>query len=54
MEALREGIRFGPWVSYYDNGQVQSKGTYSSGHEDGVWVEYYDNGQLDAGCRRPV
>ena len=44
--AYRNGKRHGPWVSYYDNGQLWSKGTFKDGKEDGPWIEYHDNGQL--------
>ena len=44
----------GFWISYYNNGQVLSQGTYKyteSGVysiKDGVWKYYYDNGQLES------
>ena len=36
----------GPWVSYYDNGQLMFKGAYKNGKNEGPWVGYHDNGQL--------
>ena len=43
---LKDGKRDGPWVSYYDNGQVWRKGTFKNGKRDGPWIDYHDNGQL--------
>ena len=44
--SFKDGKWDGPWVSYYDNGQLWSKGTFKDGIKDGPWVNYYDNGQL--------
>jgi hypothetical protein len=44
--SFRNGKKHGPWVSYYDNGQLWSKGTYKNDKEDGPWIVYYKNGQL--------
>jgi hypothetical protein len=44
--SIKDGKKDGPWVHYYDNGQLCWKGTYKDGKRDGPWVEYYDNGQL--------
>ena len=43
---LRNGKRHGPWVRYYDNGQLYYKGTYKNGKWDGPYVRYYENGQF--------
>ena len=43
---FKDGLPVGPWVIYYDNGQLSSKGTYKKGKEDGSWVVYCENGQL--------
>ena len=43
---IRNGTEEGPWIYYYDNGQLSRKGTYKDGYKDGPWVNYYDNGQL--------
>ena len=45
-ESFKNGKRHGPWVSYYDNGQLWSKGTFKDGKKNGHWVHYHDNGQL--------
>ena len=45
--SIRNGKKDGPWVKYYDNGQLWEKGTYKNGKlEDGPWVEYHYNGKL--------
>jgi hypothetical protein len=43
---FKDGKKHGPWVSYYDNGQLLTKQTYKDGKGDGLWVLYHDNGQL--------
>ena len=36
----------GPYESYYENGQLQVKGTYKDGELDGLVETYHENGQL--------
>ena len=43
---IKDGKQDGPWVSYYENGQLYGKGTWKDGKQDGLWVSYYKNGQL--------
>ena len=43
---LKDGKREGPWVYYYDNGQLDNKGVYENGRKEGPWVSYWSNGQL--------
>ena len=43
---FKDGKPHGPWVNYWDNGQLRYEGTYKDGKHDGPWVRYYDNGQL--------
>ena len=40
------GKRDGFWESYYENGQLNWKGSYKDDCLDGPWEYYYDNGQL--------
>ena len=46
------GKMTGIWMSYHENGQIESHGTYKyteSGvysRKNGIWKYYYDNGQL--------
>ena len=44
---IKSGKREGPWVSYFENGQLDSKGTWKNGKEEGPWVGYFDNGQIE-------
>ena len=43
---IRNGKRDGFWESYYENGQLNWKGSYKDDWLDGPWEYYYDNGQL--------
>ena len=43
---IKKGKREGPWVRYYKNGQLMSKGTYKSGKQEGSWVIYHRNGKV--------
>ena len=36
----------GPYETYYDNGQLQEKGTYAAGEFDGPFEDYRENGSL--------
>jgi antitoxin component YwqK of YwqJK toxin-antitoxin module len=40
----------GTTVEYYENGQLNKKGSYKEGKPDGVRESYYENGQLDSKC----
>ena len=50
----KNGKMTGSWMSYHENGQIESHGIYTyteSGvysRKDGVWKYYYDNGQLQS------
>ena len=44
---LKKGIPEGSWVSFYDNGQLDTKGNFKNGKKEGSWVSFYDNGQLE-------
>ena len=41
---FKDGKKHGPWVQYYDNGQLRTKGTYKNGKMDGRWFDYKKNG----------
>ena len=43
---FRNGKEHGPWVRYFDNGQLMDKGTFKNGRWYGPWVSYWKNGQL--------
>ena len=42
---FKNGNKEGPWVSYWDNGQLQAKGSFKNGKQEGPWVSYLYNGQ---------
>ncbi|MDB9704597.1 hypothetical protein OAA86_11060, partial [Rhodospirillales bacterium] len=42
----RKGKEHGPWVEYWDNGQLWFKETFKNGKQDGPFVSYHDNGKL--------
>lgn len=44
---LKDGKLDGPFVSYYDNGQLQSQGPSKDGEMEGPWVSYNKDGTLD-------
>ena len=35
-----------PFESYYDNGQLESKGTFKNGEFDGPYELYHENGEV--------
>lgn len=44
---IKDGLRSGEWVFYYENGQVQTSGKYVEGLKDGQWPVWQENGLLD-------
>jgi len=44
--AFKDGKREGPWVFYYDNGQLESEGTYKDGKADGPWIAFNEDGTV--------
>ena len=44
---IRNGMREGLWESYFDSGQLKSKGTYKNGKQEGLWTYWYQEGSLD-------
>ena len=48
---FKNGKKEGPWVSYWENGQLKMKGDYKNRSREGPWVRYRSNilndGQLD-------
>ena len=42
--SFKDGKEDGPWVSYYDSGQLMSKGDLKNGKPDGPWVWYDEDG----------
>ncbi len=44
--SFSDGMKDGPWVSYWTNGQLLSKGTYKDGKSEGPWVWYNKDGTV--------
>ena len=44
--SIVDGKQDGPWVAYWKNGQLSSKGIYQLGKQIGSWFYYFDNGNL--------
>ncbi len=40
------GVLHGPFVEYFDNGKIKSKGSFSDNFQNGDWEYYYENGNL--------
>ena len=38
---IKNGKKEGAWISYYSNGQLESKGNYENGKKEGAWISYY-------------
>jgi hypothetical protein len=43
-----EGRKQGYWEEYYDNGILESKGSYKNDIRDGIWEYYRGDGQLES------
>ena len=44
--SFKNGKRDGSWLSYWENGKLQSKTNHKNGKPEGSWVSYHLNGQL--------
>ena len=44
--AMKNGIREGNWLFYYDSGQLLLKGYYINGKKNGEEITYYENGAI--------
>ena len=44
---IKKGKRDGPWISYYDNGQLWWEGSYRDGEREGSWFFYNENGTVN-------
>jgi hypothetical protein len=45
--SFKDGKRDGPWVAYWDNGQLRWKGPYKDGKREGLWVSFNKEGTVD-------
>ena len=44
---FKTGKKEGPWVSYWENGQLEMKGDYKNGKTEGPWVGYNEDGTVN-------
>ena len=44
--SIKNGKLEGEWVSYWDNGQLESRGYYKNGKMEGKWITHHNRGQL--------
>ncbi|MBT6768730.1 MAG: toxin-antitoxin system YwqK family antitoxin [Opitutales bacterium] len=44
---FEDGKKDGPYETYYENGQLKSKGSHKDGEQDGLWEWYNENGQIE-------
>jgi antitoxin component YwqK of YwqJK toxin-antitoxin module len=47
FEPIRLPVEDGPFERYYENGQIEEKGSYRDGEYDGPFERYYENGQIE-------
>ena len=47
QRSVKNGMKHGLWVTYWDNGRLESKVTYKDGKADGPWVFYYEIGRIE-------
>jgi len=40
------GKRHGPYLSWFDNGQVEMSGSYNEGNKDGIWNYWLKDGSI--------
>ena len=45
--SLKNGMKNGEFVRFYENGQLQSKGNYKDGKPDGLWEFFNKDGSID-------
>ncbi len=36
----------GEWTYYYQNGQMETKGSFKNNKPEGIWTSYYPNGNI--------
>jgi antitoxin component YwqK of YwqJK toxin-antitoxin module len=43
---MKNGIREGNWLFYYDSGKLLLRGYYINGKKNGEEITYYENGAI--------
>ena len=41
-----DGLDHGEWTFYFNDGQIQTQGTFEKGKRIGVWEYFHENGEL--------
>ena len=41
---IKNGIKDGLWIRYWDNGNKKSEGIYKDSLKEGLWIEWFKNG----------
>ncbi len=44
--SIKNGMREGLWIHYYEDGQLNQKGEYKNGEKEGLWVIHNANGRI--------
>jgi hypothetical protein len=44
--SLKDSIYNGDYISFYENGKIEAKGSYKNGIEEGIWYYYLEDGSL--------
>jgi len=45
--SFKDGKKDGPWVRYWNSGQLWEKGTFKDWVLDGPWVSYHEDGTVN-------
>ncbi|OFX20620.1 MAG: hypothetical protein A2033_01210 [Bacteroidetes bacterium GWA2_31_9] len=43
---IKENVKDGQWISFFENGKIKKKENYDLGKLNGLSIEYYENGKL--------
>ena len=41
---IKNGIKHGLWIRYWDNGNKKAEGIYKDSFKEGLWIEWFKNG----------
>ena len=45
---VKNGVKQGQWMGFWENGQLNFKGSYKNGEMEGLWIRYWEEGDLMA------
>ena len=43
QRSFEDGLRDGPWITYYDDGQLRFKGSFKDAKKEGSWADYFSD-----------